>query len=437
MSTKSVVTALTFLLLATTAFAESKQYTLQEAYDAALQSNETLKLAEENMIQVDSKVDQAWTSLYPRVTANASYTQFDDVLPPGGGSFIFQPLGQTNASLVLTQPLYTGGRTLAALRAAKTLRESGKSDFLSTKQVVILSVAEAYYAVLKAQKVVEVSKNSLERMERHKKVTEREAATRRSKANMSALLRANTLVNQSRITLLRAEDGLRIARQKLSLLTKLPENLAVSEPAPLPAPQGGLETMRETALRNRDDYMSAQLSQQVAQEAVTITKGSHYPQISAEGGVRYQESHPETGLDATTYYAAIKLQVPIFEGGLMKAEVAEAKSKQRQAELSYFLLRRQIESDVHESYINYQTVDSVLETAKLQLVDAKKNFETVEGLFSQGLMPSLSLIDAESALSLSEKEVVSAVWDRQLAILRLEKSLGLLGKNFSPRMDTD
>jgi outer membrane protein len=428
MSTKSAVTALIFLLLVTTASADNRVYTIREAYDAALKSNETLQLAEENMLQVDSKVDQAWTFLYPRVTANAAYTQFNEILPPGGGAFIFQPLGQTNASLILTQPLYTGGRTLAGLRAAKTLRESSKSDFLSTKQAVMLSVAEAYFGVLKAQKLVEVSRSALMRMERHKKVTEREAFTRKSKMNVSALLRANTLVNQARFALVRAEDGLKITRQKLSLLTNLPDDLAVSEPTPLPAPQGILETMRETALRNRDDYASAQLNQQVAREAVTITRGSHYPQISAEGGVRYQDSHPETGLDATIYYAAIKLQVPIFEGGLMKAEVAEAKSKQRQAELSSFLLKRQIESDVHESYINYQTVDSVLETAKLQFADAQKNFETVEGLFSQGLVPSLSLIDAESALSLSEKEAVSAVWDRQLAILRLEKSMGLLGK---------
>ena len=266
MSTKSAVTALIFLLLVTTASADNRVYTIREAYDAALKSNETLQLAEENMLQVDSKVDQAWTFLYPRVTANAAYTQFNEILPPGGGAFIFQPLGQTNASLILTQPLYTGGRTLAALRAAKTLRESGKSDFLSTKQAVMLSVAEAYFGVLKAQKLVEVSRSALMRMERHKKVTEREAFTRKSKMNVSALLRANTLVNQARIALVRAEDGLKITRQKLSLLTNLPDDLAVSEPTPLPAPQGILETMRETALRNRDDYASAQLNQQFRHE---------------------------------------------------------------------------------------------------------------------------------------------------------------------------
>ncbi len=428
MTMRTILVIAGLALQVATASAEERVYTLQEAYEAALRENEAVKLSEENAIQAESRIDQAWTYFYPRLTANGAYTRYNEVLPPGGNGFVFQPLDQVNASLVLSQPLYTGGRTLAALRAAKTMRESSRNDLSTTRQGVMLGVAEAYYAVLKAQKLVEVSKGSLERMERHKKVTEREAATRRTKTNISALLRANTLVNQARITLVRAEDGLRIARQKLSLLTKLPEGLAVSEPASLAAPTGTLESMRETALKNRDDYASSQLNQQVAKEFVTITEGAHHPQVYAEGGMKYQDSSPATALDATTYYGGVRVQIPIFEGGLMKAEVAEARSKQRQAELASVLLGRQIESDVHEAYINYQTIGSVLETARLQFEDAKKNFDTVEGLFSEGLVPSLSLIDAEQALSFAEKELVSAAWDNQVAILRLEKSMGLLGK---------
>jgi outer membrane protein len=428
---------LTFLLLVTTAFAESRQYTLQEAYDAALKAHEVVKISEENVLQAESRTDQAFSHVYPSLTGSGSYTRFNETLPPDGGPFIFQPLNQVNASLVLTQPLYTGGRTMAAWRVAKTLRETSRNDLATTKQAIMLGVAEAYYSVIKAENLVEATRNSLARMERHKKVTEREAATRRSKANMSALLRANTLVNQVRIALVRAEDGLTIAKEKLGLLTRLPEDIGIVEPAELPAPRGSMTMFQDTALKNRDDYTNAQLNQKVTGEFVTITKGGHYPQLSAEAGVRYQNSSPETALDATTYYAGLRLQIPIFEGGLMQAEVAEAKSRLRQSEYASALLKRQIESEVHEAFINYQTVNSVFGAAKLQLSDAKKNFDTVEGLFSQGLMPSLSLIDAESTLSLTEKELINATWDRQLAILRLEKSLGLLGKNFLSRMDPD
>jgi len=200
------------------------------------------------------------------------------------------------------------------------------------------------------------------------------------------------------------------------------------EPAPLSMPQGPMDTLKETALKYRDDYTSSKLNTQVAKENVTITQGGHYPQVYAEAGLRYQDSSPMTMMDATTYYGGVRLQIPIFEGGLMKAEVAEARSKQRQTELSAVLLKRNIENEVQEAYINCLTVDAVLETAKRQFEFAKGNFDAVESLFSEGLIPSLSVIDAQQGLFLAERELATAAIGQQLAILRLQKSLGGIGK---------
>ena len=424
--------ALALVLLLALAFPPAaraaQSITLQDAYDAALTSHETVKIYQENTVQADSKVDQAWTYIYPKVTGQGSYLRYNETLPPNGGALIFQPLGQLQAAVVLTQPLYTGGRALAALRAAKTMQKSSRDDLSSTKQSLLLSVSEAYYAVLRSQRVVEVSRGALERMERHKKVTEQEAATRRTKANVSALLRANTLVDQARIFLVTAESNLKTARQRLNLLTQLPEDAAVADPPALQAPPEPVRTLQEQALKDRDDYVSSQLGQKVAKENVAITRGAHYPQIYAEGGIRYMDSNPATLMDATTYYGGVVLQVPIFEGGLMKAEVAEARSKQRQSELSTELLKRTIQNEVAEAYLNYQTLSTVLETAKTQFEYARKNFDTVESLFSEGLLPSLSVIDAQQALFLAERELVAASIEQQLAVLRLQRSVGVLGK---------
>ncbi|MDA8424136.1 MAG: TolC family protein [Nitrospiraceae bacterium] len=425
---RATILALACTVLAAPAEANDKIYTIDDAYRAALADNENVKIAEEDVIQSESRVDQAWTYLYPQLVAQGAYTRFNETLPPGGGAFLFQPKEQYQASLVLTQPLYTGGRTLAALRTAQKMREASSSGLSLTRQDMMLSVAEAYYGVLKAQKSVDISKRSLERMEHHKETTEREAATRKSKANQSALLRANSLVSQARIALVRAQDGLKIAHEKLSLLTKLPKDIQLAEPEQLVQSSESLENLQKTALSNRADYATSRINKNIADENVTIVQGGHYPQLSALAGAQYQESQPAIFTDATTYYAGLRLTVPIFEGGLMRAEVSEARSKVRQAELSSDFLRKSIESDVEEAYVNLQTVTSVLETAKLEMDYAKGNYEAVDGLFSEGLLASLSLIDAEQALTMAERELMNAAYDRELAILRLRKSIGMLGK---------
>jgi outer membrane protein len=423
------VVALLIAIMASAAVvaAEDRMYTLADAYHAALGTNESVKIAEEGVSQSDSRLDQAWSYVYPHLVGQAAYTKYNETLPPGGDSFIFQPKEQFQASLILTQPLYTGGRTLAGLRTAEKMQEASKSGLSVAKQEILLKVAEAYYGVLEARKSIETSRGSLERMERHKRVTEREASTRKTKSNTSALLRANTLVSQARINLVRAENGLRVSREKLTLLTKLPLDALLAEPPAQDQPADGLDRLKEAALIYRDDYAGAKLNQSIAAEYVMIVKGGHYPQLYAEAGVTYTDSRPATLLDATTYYGGLRLQIPFFEGGLMKAEVSDARSKQRQAELSTDALRQSIESEVHEAYVNLQTVTSVLETAKLQMGYARDNFAAVEGMFGEGLVASLSLIDAEQALSSSERELANATYDQQVAILRLRKSIGTLG----------
>lgn len=427
------IIAMVLFLGNVTAEAQEMAFTLQDAYTSALKTHESIKIAEEGVLQSEAVIDQARTYLYPRLNGNAGYTRYNEILPPpppvpSADSVIFQPQEESTASLKLTQPLYTGGRTLAALRTAKSRQEASRQDLAASREDLMLGVAEAYYGVLKAQKLVDVSRESVDRMERNRKVTEREANIRRTKANASALLRANTLVSQARIILLRSEDGLRIARRKLGLITGLPENVPLTEPASLDAPAEGYDRLRDAAFARREDYAKARLDRDVARENIAIVKGAHLPQLSAEGGVRYKSAAPSTLDEGTTNYVGLRLEVPIFEGGLMRHEVSEARSKLRQSELFADLLRRSIESEVYEASINLQTETAVLSAVKQQYEDAKSNFTAVEALFAEGVASTLQLIDAQQALLFTEREYVNAIYDQQVAILRLQRVVGMLGK---------
>ncbi len=408
--------------------AADKIYTLQDAYESALGTNEVVKIAEENVIQSQTILDQAWGHVYPTVTAQSGFTRYNEKLPAGEDTFTFQPLNQFQAAVVLRQPLYTGGRTMSALRIAKTLGQSSTSGLDAAKQGILLNAAEAYYAVVKSQKLVDVSTKSLERTEKHRKVTEREAATRKTKANLSALLRAKTLVSQARINIVRAEEAVKRARERLKLVANVPTDAILVEPEALEKPQTGLDHLKETAVATRPDYAAALQNMKIAEENVTIVAGAHRPQLAAEAALQYQSSHPETIIKGTIYYGALRLQVPIFEGGLSKSETAEARSKARQAELSAALLKRSIENEVYDSYTSLETVNSVLETVTSQFGFARDNYNAVEGLYSEGLLTSLSVIDAEQALLRTELELINATYDKQLEILRLKKSIGTLGK---------
>ncbi len=430
MTLRVLVTAMLLLcaIAAPAAPETGRSVTLDDAYTAALASNELVKIAQEGVTQSEDRIDQAWSYLYPHLDAQGGVTQYNETLPPGGGPYLFQPTTQYQAALVLTQPLYTGGRTLAGLRTARAMRKESGFALAKTKEDLMLQVAAAYYGALKAEHFEEISEESLTRMQSHRAITAREAATRSTKANQSALARADSLVSQAQIAVVRARDGLRMARQTLCLLTKLPPDVVLTEPAPLAPPDEDLAALQETALADRQDYAESRIKAQIAKEAVTIVKGGHLPQLSAVAGMQYVDSRPSTMLDATSYYGGLRLQVPIFEGGLMNAEVEEARSQALQAKLKSDYLKQTIATDVYGAYVHLQTMTSVLDTAKHELAYARKNYAAVRDLFTEGLLASLSLIDGEHALTLAEQELVSARYDQQLAILQLQQATGTLGK---------
>jgi outer membrane protein TolC len=75
MIARSITALLMIMSFSTTASGESAAITLQGAYDASLASYEEVKISEENVVQAESKIDQAWTYIYPRLTACGSYTR--------------------------------------------------------------------------------------------------------------------------------------------------------------------------------------------------------------------------------------------------------------------------------------------------------------------------------------------------------------------------
>ena len=53
---------MTLALTATAAWAGAGSTTIEDAYQSALDTNEYMKIAEEGVVQSDSRVDQAWSS---------------------------------------------------------------------------------------------------------------------------------------------------------------------------------------------------------------------------------------------------------------------------------------------------------------------------------------------------------------------------------------
>jgi outer membrane protein len=122
----------------------------------------------------------------------------------------------------------------------------------------------------------------------------------------------------------------------------------------------------------------------------------------------------------------LRLEFPIFEGGLRRAEVREALARERQTRLALGDLRRQISVEVESAWLDLRTQQSALESLRDQLRFARENFEAISKQFRFGLSDSLDVMDANTLLVTAERQLSEARFRYQLARIRLSRATGTL-----------
>jgi outer membrane protein len=396
---------------------------LHEAFELALKNHEAVHLARESMVQSELGIDKAYSEVLPSLTVEGIYTRFKNEKTASG--FLLQPQDSTRFEVRVEQPIYSGGKSSSLIRQAKKKLTDSQKGVEEVSEEVIIITARAYYEVLKAKKEVEIEEASLRRVEEQRSVAE--ARLRVGAATKSELLRAEAEVAGTMAELTRAKSVLKDAEALLRRVTGVEGPIDVSPPEPEEPLEEPVEEFVELAFSKRKDYIRREIAEEIASEGIRFAKGNFMPSLTLEGVYSNRDQSPTTSFllrDST--FAGLTFEFPIFEGGLRRAELREARSKLRQAELERRDRKREIELGVSTSYNNIGTAASVIDSFKRQVSFAEENYSMVFKQFTFGLSDSVDVIDADTTLVSAQRGLSRASFDYELATLELLKSAGML-----------
>lgn len=415
---------LLFLVPLAPAKAEERTLTLEEARRLAIENHERVGIAGEGVEQARADLRKATSRILPNITAEGSYTRYTE--EKGTDSFIIQPRESTSAELRLTQPLYSGGREWATRRQARLQIRSRVEGVEGAREDIARETSYHYYGVLKAEKDVEIKSAALRRAEERLEVAK--ARLRVGDVTRSAVLRAEAERAGAEAELIRSRNGLLNAMALLKRVTGLEGvSLKVVEPERLPAEERSASALVDIALSERTDYSQRLLEERAAGEGITIARAGFKPSLRLEGLLLWREQEP-----ATTFFqedsasATLRLTYPLFEGFLRKAELSEARSRLREAELRRLGLRRDIEVQIAESLNNIKAIEALTESFRRQLAFAEEDYKMVFEQFRFGVATTLDVIDSENTLVTAQSSLANAVYDLELAKTDLQYLTGTL-----------
>jgi len=440
---KGLLTVFSLLFILIPFSLHAREYSLDELFKIALERNEIIKIAEEDLYISEQGKDKARASLLPRLSAFGYHTRYSE--EKRQDTFLLQPEHTNEWGLRLDQSLSLSGREITAYKIArKTIRKS-RSDLNTVKEDYLLSVASAYFDVLQSKKALEIAIANEERLTKH-----RDAAETRLKVGevtKTVLLRAQAELAGAQSDLIKAKNTLRLAKTILARTAGIIGDYDVKENQPEINPETSgqlsagldfltrscqltiIDCLKERALTGRAEIKALVIQKKISEDEVKYARGLYWPNLSIEGVYFRQENEPSSSFGLNErIYGGLKLDFPFFEGGLRMAEVREAKAKLRQAKLSLADLKNTINVEVENSYLDLITESGILSKLQAEVEYAIDNYNSVSKQFKHGLADSIDVMDANTLLVTAERELANAKYNYQLSILRLKRATGVLLK---------
>ncbi len=400
----------------------AEEFSLADLYAIALERSERIEISRENVTFAELEKDRAVASLIPKLTAFGNYQRYSRDKYNDNGALI-QPDTAQQRGVRVDQTFSLSLREFTALSEARKDIRRAAYDLDFVKESYLLQVGQAYYNVLMARKGLDIAQSNLDRVAKY-----RDAASARLKVGeitKTVLLRAESEVSGAKSDLVMAQNTLALAESALSRLVGIAPGFILREEPFRDIEVASLSELKDTAFAQRPDLKSLEYQVKIAKQEVSYARGAYWPNLSIAGVYQKTDQDPEPlTLNKESSYGALLFNFPFFEGGLRRAEVREAKVRERQAILSYEDRKKTVDLEVRSAYLDLMTAKGTIKFLQDQVAFAQDNQRAVTRQFANGLASSIDVIDANNLLVSSERQLAEALYSYQTSILVMEQATG-------------
>lgn len=434
-----------------------KLVTAEDAGMRAMQSSYAARAADASLKAAAARVDQAWSSFLPRLTASYSYTRLSPMtaptlLPAGVTIATTDPVGTVNPNTVVVPtpafsfPILLDNHALVgqivvpisdyffrisqSYTAASQAQEAARHDARAARAKAYADGVMTYYSWLRARGAVTVAEQALKDQQQHlKDAKQLFTAGMASKADM---LRAETGVASAELQVERTRNLATLTEAQLRLALHEPATVSlrpadeISAPGVLPTTD--LPTAVAHAEKARPELLALDANVRALRKQAQAARGVYYPQIAGVGNITYaspnQRRIPQTNEWFPTWAVGVQASWSpndIFTGAADGSNAAaRADALANQAETA----KQGIELEVTQAHQSVGEARVALDASARQIAAAEEAYRVAHELYINGRATSTLLTDAETDLTRARLDRLNSLVDSHVARVRLEHATG-------------
>lgn len=394
------------------------QLSLQQALDIALKSAPALHRAAAQVQQAEAQEGRARSQRLPSLSVAAADTGQTvnlralgirtPLLPTRTGAF-----QSVDARANVTQDLLN----IAARDLGRAAREQVKITrflALNVRDLLSYQVAVAFAEALRAQSAAVTIEKQVSLARQLDSITKD-----RLGQGVSSKLEAKRSEIQTR----NLEQSLLEARNQMIAAKLHLANLIHARPS---AEFWLLETNYEPippASATRADYRSAEAAVRTAELRLAAARSQRYPTATVRAN--YGQSGAAWNSNFNTFLVQGLLTIPVYTGGRIESEIAEARAKVAEAQADFEETASQIESEILSARAARESSEQELDIARSTVDLAKEELDLSTGRFTEGVADNTEVVNAQERLTRAEDNALRAAFNRDIAQAQLRRALGV------------
>ena len=396
-----------------------------ETINKAINYNPKIKAQKFSYESSKENIKQVYSAIFPSIEMNLS-KGYKDTDSSTSDTKINESVGPQDFSINLEQNLYTGGKFTAEAKKAKSQLLIEEENLRLIRYEIILESALAYLNVLEKKKLIEL--NNLKE-EKFKNVFKSiELLVKVGSASQSDLVFAQSKLVQTAAEKIVSINEFNVTKANYKKIVGefLPNgNLEEPKINKINFPNN-FDNAIDIAFKNNPKIKIAQLEENIAKFDIKSQFAESMPNITLDG--EYQSKDDTTQKDSHSDTAKItaKITVPIFKGGKNISKIKQAKIIAKKVRYELENKRNEITQTVTKSWTDFQTSETLLKAANINIEARKLILEGIEQEAKLGIKSYIDLLQSKEELIDAEFNKITATKNYIISALQLKADIGEL-----------
>jgi len=427
---KGVVPAILVLTLSQPALAAPVELSLDESIALALKNNASMKTALTSRDSAFWAVKQAKAGKGFTLDYNHTSTRYNgystyELLFNRRYQYVYT--NDFENTFTLSVPLYSGGNLEGQIDQAKLNLQVSDLDLEATKQQLKQTVTTDYYSVLQYRNNLAVSKESVDNYNSHLKIVNLQYSA--GTVAKTDVLSSQVSLANAQATLIKAQNNYDLAMATLNNATGLPldTELKLKEELKYEKYSASLADCTKYALENRPEMAQYRAKVDSAKAGIKVAESGKKPSVNLSASENWNDSH-FAGTENNNWAVALTASWSIFDSGLVKSKVNQAKSSLETAKVNADQKRDTILLEVRQYYLSLREAEKRIETTQVAVNQAAENLKISEVRYNAGVGTNLDVLDAVLALNTAKTNYIQALYDYNTSKASLNKAMGVTVK---------